>query len=201
MVSVARWGDDVPGMKLLRDVSKESDPNGQDYRSAHYIRGVCSAFLMRDAMAAADKTGGVTGANIKKAFEEMRDHVPTGLEGVCLPSTFTATDHRGTTTVMLYQNEYNFGNVTAQRSLPDDNPAPARLAGLVVAAEISTKHDADSGTTSARHRRKRELNDHEQRQDGDGRRAGRFAAGTADHHQDRSTPTPIRHRSGCCASR
>ncbi|MBK8211628.1 MAG: ABC transporter substrate-binding protein [Rhodospirillales bacterium] len=115
VVSVARWGDDVPGMKLVREVSKESDASGQDYRSAHYIRGVCSAFLMRDAMAAAAKAGAVTGANIKKGFEEMRDHVPAGLEGVCLPSTFTANDHRGTTTVMLYRNEYNFGNVAAQR--------------------------------------------------------------------------------------
>lgn len=115
VVSVARWGDDVPGMKLLRDVSKESDPQGTDYRSAHYIRGVCSAFLMRDAMAAAAKTGAVSGESIKKGFEEMRDHVPSGLEGVCLPSTFTANDHRGTTTVMLYRNDYNFGNVVAQR--------------------------------------------------------------------------------------
>ena len=115
VVSVARWDDDVPGMKLVREVSKQSDPSGQEYRSAHYIRGVCSAFLMRDAMASAAKAGAVTGANIKKGFEEMRDHVPSGLEGVCLPSTFTANDHRGTTTVMLYRNEYNDGSVTAQR--------------------------------------------------------------------------------------
>jgi branched-chain amino acid transport system substrate-binding protein len=115
VVSVARWGADVPGMKLVRDVSMESDPSGKDYRSAHYIRGVCSAFLMRDAMVAADKAGGVTGGNIKKAFEEMRDHVPVGLDGVCLPSTFTPNDHRGTTTVMLYENDYNFGNITAQK--------------------------------------------------------------------------------------
>ena len=26
VVSVARWGDDVPGMKLVREVSKQSDP-------------------------------------------------------------------------------------------------------------------------------------------------------------------------------
>lgn len=115
VVSVARWGDDVPGMKLVRAVSKESDPNGQEYRSAHYIRGVCSAFLMRDALAAADKAGGITGANIKKGFEEMRDHVPAGLEGVCLPTTLTPNDHRGTTTVLLYRSDFNFGNVTAQR--------------------------------------------------------------------------------------
>ena len=115
VVSVARWGDDVPGMKLVRAVSKESDPNGQESRSAHYIRGVCSAFLMSDAMAAADKAGGITGANIKKGFEEMRDHVPAGLEGVCLPTTFTPNDHRGTTTVLLYRSDYNFGNVTDQK--------------------------------------------------------------------------------------
>jgi branched-chain amino acid transport system substrate-binding protein len=115
VVSVARWGDDVPGMKLLRQISEESDPQGADYRSAHYIRGVCSAFLMRDAMAAAAKAGAITGESIKKGFEQMRDHVPSGLEGVCLPSTFTANDHRGTTTVMLYRNDHNFGNVVAQR--------------------------------------------------------------------------------------
>lgn len=116
VVTVARWGDDVPGMKLVKEVSRESDPSNQvTYRSAHYIRGICSAFLMRDAMLAADKAGGVTGANIKKAFEEMRDHVPAGLEGVCLKTTWTPTDHRGTTTVMLYRNDYNLGTVTAQR--------------------------------------------------------------------------------------
>jgi branched-chain amino acid transport system substrate-binding protein len=114
-VSVARWGADVPGMKTLREVSMESDPGGKEYRSAHYIRGVCSAFLMRDAMAAADKLGGVTGANIKKALEDMRDHVPAGLDGVCLPSTFTPNDHRGTTTVMLFQNVSTEGKVSAEK--------------------------------------------------------------------------------------
>ncbi len=114
-VSVAPWGSDVPGMKLVREVSKVSDPSGNEYRSTHYIRGVCSAFLMRDAMVAADKMGGITGANIKQAFEQMRDHVPAGLDGVCLPSTWTPNDHRGTTTVMLYRNDYNYGNVTVQK--------------------------------------------------------------------------------------
>ena len=114
-VSVVPWGGDVPGMKLVREVSGMSDPDGNKYRSTHYIRGVCSAFLMRDAMVAAEKMGGITGANIKKAFEQMRDHVPAGLEGVCLPSTWTPNDHRGTTTVMLYRNDYNYGNVALQK--------------------------------------------------------------------------------------
>jgi branched-chain amino acid transport system substrate-binding protein len=115
VVSVARWGDDVPGMKTVRAVSKESDPSGNEARPVHYIRGVCSAFLMRDAMKAAADMGGVTGPNIKKAFEQMNDHVPPGLDGVCLPTTWTASDHRGTTTVMLYRNDYNYGTVTQTR--------------------------------------------------------------------------------------
>jgi branched-chain amino acid transport system substrate-binding protein len=115
VVSTARWGDDVPGMKLVRDISRESDPAGTISRSSHYIRGVCTGFLMRDAMIQADKLGGVTGANIRKAFEEMRDHVPTGLEGVCLPSTWTPSDHRSTTTVMLYRSDYNYGNPSATK--------------------------------------------------------------------------------------
>jgi branched-chain amino acid transport system substrate-binding protein len=115
VVSVAAWGSDVPGMKLVREVSKVSDPSGKEYRSTHYIRGICSAFFMRDAMVAANKMGAVNGANIKKGFEEMRDHVPAGLEGVCLPSTWTPNDHRGTTTVMLYRNDFDFSNATATK--------------------------------------------------------------------------------------
>jgi branched-chain amino acid transport system substrate-binding protein len=45
----------------------------------------------------------------------MRDHVPAGLDGVCLPSTFTPNDHRGTTTVMLYQNVSTEGKVSAEK--------------------------------------------------------------------------------------
>ncbi len=115
VVSVARWGDDVPGMKTVQEVSQVSNTSGDEKRSVHYIRGVCSAFLMRDGMKTAAEKGAVTGENIKAAFEQMRDHVPAGLEGVCLPTTWTSTDHRGTTTVMLYRNDYNFGTVTQTR--------------------------------------------------------------------------------------
>jgi branched-chain amino acid transport system substrate-binding protein len=115
VVSAALWNEDVPGMKTVRAVSRMSDPDGKLTRSVHYQRGVCSAFFMRDAMAAAEKLGGITGPNIKKGFEQMRDHVPAGLEGVCLPSTWTAEDHRGTSTVTVYRNTYNFGNVAEDR--------------------------------------------------------------------------------------
>jgi branched-chain amino acid transport system substrate-binding protein len=112
VVTVARWDEDAPGMATVREVSRQSDPAGTAQRSVHYIRGICSAFLMRDAIAAA-AAGPLDGAAVKAAFEAMRDHVPAELEGVCLPSSWTPTDHRGTTTVKLYRSDHNFGAITA----------------------------------------------------------------------------------------
>lgn len=104
VVGAATWNDEVPGMKLVKAISKVSDPSGAEARPVHYIRAVCSVFYMKEAMEAAAKAGGITGPNIKKAMEShAKDWVPAGLEGVCLPSTWTADDHRGTTTVKVYQ--------------------------------------------------------------------------------------------------
>jgi len=103
VVGAATWADDVPGMKLVRDISKVSDPSGTEARPVHYIRAICSVYIMKEAMEAADKAGGITGPAIKKAVEAMTNKVPAGLEGVCLPSTWTSEDHRGTTTVKVYQ--------------------------------------------------------------------------------------------------
>lgn len=116
VVSAARWDETVPGMTLVEEIAAQSGDLDENQRTVHYIHGVCSAYFMRDAMAAAAKEdGGITGPNIKKAFEQMRDHVPEGLDGVCLPSTWTEDDHRGTTTVMVYRSTYNYGNATAEK--------------------------------------------------------------------------------------
>jgi len=103
VMSTAAWNDDVPGMKLLRAVSKISDPTGKVYRPVHYTRGVCPIFYMKEAMEWADKNGGISGPNIKKALESRTDWVPAGLEGVCGPVTWSATDHRSQMIVPLYQ--------------------------------------------------------------------------------------------------
>lgn len=113
VVSASTWASSAPGMALVRDVSKVSDPTGQKARTVHYLRGVCSAFLVRDALAAANgMAGGVTGVNVKNALESMKNQVPAGLEGVCLPSTFTPRDHRGTTQVTLYQTSVTSGGMS-----------------------------------------------------------------------------------------
>ncbi len=110
-VGAPSWKDTEPaGMKTVREISKMSDSTGKTYRNLHYMRGVCSTFYMKEAMLIADKKGAITGEAIKAAMETMVNKVPTGLEGVCTPSTWTNEDHRGTTSVGVYTSLYNGGD-------------------------------------------------------------------------------------------
>lgn len=118
----ADWKSEAPGMKTVREVSRMSDAAGGAYRPLHYLRGVCSVFFMRDAMAAAAKSGGITGPNIKKAMETKKNHVPADLQGVCLPSTWTAEDHRGTTRVLIYEANAKAGAQSVRRLAEVDIP-------------------------------------------------------------------------------
>ncbi len=99
------WADkaDGAGMRTIREISKLSDPSGTGYRPVHYLAGVCTVFYMKEAMDWAAKNGGVTGPNIRQGMYQRKDWVPAGLEGVCVPSTWTGTDHRGMTTVNIYR--------------------------------------------------------------------------------------------------
>jgi branched-chain amino acid transport system substrate-binding protein len=99
----AIWGEAAPGMALIKEVSKQSDPGGTGYRPIHYLAAVCTAFYMNEAIAIAAQKGKVTGPAIAKALESKKDWVPKGLEGVCRPSTWTADDHRPTTEVEVYK--------------------------------------------------------------------------------------------------
>ncbi len=109
VVTASHWNADVPGMERVREISRMSDPSGETYRPVHYMRGICSVAFMADAMELAASAGGVTGPRVKAALESFQEHVPEGLEGVCLPSTWTADDHRGTTEVVLYESTFSFG--------------------------------------------------------------------------------------------
>jgi branched-chain amino acid transport system substrate-binding protein len=103
VMGAAKWGDDVPGMKTIQAISKSSDPKGAAYRTPHYIRGVCSIFFMKEAMEWADKNGGINGPNVKKAMYQKKDWVPVGLEGACPAGSWTETDHRGFSRVLVYR--------------------------------------------------------------------------------------------------
>jgi branched-chain amino acid transport system substrate-binding protein len=97
------WGGNAPGMKTVMEISKMSDAAGKEYRPVHYIAGVCTAMYMKEAIDWAVKNGGANGPNVKTAFYQKKDWVPTGMEGVCNPSTWTDKDHRGTLKVDLYR--------------------------------------------------------------------------------------------------
>ncbi len=105
VMGAAKWGDDVPGMKLAKAVSGMSDPAGAKYRAVHYLRGVCSVYFMKEALEWADANGGITGANIKKGMYAKKNWVPKGLEGVCPPGNWTPEDHRGFTQAFVYRGD------------------------------------------------------------------------------------------------
>ncbi len=93
----------APGLATFKDISKMSDPSGNAYRTVHYMAAVCTVMYMKEAMEWADKNGGVTGVKIRDGMYQKANWVPKGTEGVCVPSTWTTSDHRGTTTVELYR--------------------------------------------------------------------------------------------------
>ncbi len=41
--------------------------------------------------------------------------MPKGLEGVCLPSTWTPSDHRGTMVVAINRGDFEDGNVKVEK--------------------------------------------------------------------------------------
>ena len=85
-----------PGARNIQNVGPERRAGPQHSLHARHLLGVLHE---RSALEWADANGGITGANVKRGMESRENWVPVGLEGVCLPSTWTETDHRGTTTV------------------------------------------------------------------------------------------------------
>lgn len=103
VMGASSWNDSSPGMYTVREISKMSDPQGLKYRSVHYMRGICSTFYLKEALEIAEGKGSLDGRSIKAALYEQEEWVPRGLEGVCLPATWTSEDHRGVTRVLIYQ--------------------------------------------------------------------------------------------------
>ena len=123
VMGASAWGETAAGMALVREVSKMSDPLLKRHRTVHYLRGICSVFLMKEAMEWADREGEVTGPKIKAAMYRKPEWVPRGLEGVCLPATWSAEDHRGVVDVPIYRGRSRAGE--------------GDLAGLVAEGAIS----------------------------------------------------------------
>jgi branched-chain amino acid transport system substrate-binding protein len=112
------WSQSAPGMAMIQQISRVSDPAGTAYRPVHYLAGACAAMLMVEAMDTAAANGGeITGERIRNGFYARQNWVPRGFDGVCNPSTFTSEDHRGTLRVGLYRAIV--GGDTSQGSVAD----------------------------------------------------------------------------------
>ena len=123
------WDQDAPGMKLVRQIAEKSGFSKAETPTHHYIRGICSVYYMKEAMEWAKANGGITGENIRQGMYAKKDWVPKGLEGVCLPSTWTPTDHRGTMTVSINRGDYDNGQVKIQKLADTKLPREDRWLG------------------------------------------------------------------------
>jgi branched-chain amino acid transport system substrate-binding protein len=99
----------------VRQIADKSGFTKNDTPTHHYVRGVCSVYYMKEAMEWAKANGGITGENIRKGMYAKQDWVPKGLEGVCIPSTWTPTDHRGTMTVSINRGNFENGKVKVEK--------------------------------------------------------------------------------------
>ena len=109
------FGQDVPGMALVEKIVEAGQGMGDKKVTHHYIRGICTAYYMKEAMEWAKANGGLTGENIRNGMYAKQDWVPAGLEGVCLPSTWTAEDHRGLMTVAINRGSVTDDGVVIER--------------------------------------------------------------------------------------
>ncbi len=88
MAGSTTYGADVPGMKLLEQITKNQP------QPTPFIRGYVSMMVLVEALKRADKaTGGkITGPAVKDALETFRDFDTGGLTPGKI--TYTSTDHR-----------------------------------------------------------------------------------------------------------
>ncbi len=99
----ALFGDDVPGMRAIREAS------GDESKVTPYVRGWVSMMVLCEGLRRAHARRELTGPGIKKALETLEDFDPYGLMP---PITFTSDDHRPTMSVRVY--EYSKGMMRLQ---------------------------------------------------------------------------------------
>jgi branched-chain amino acid transport system substrate-binding protein len=92
------YGTQVPGMKDLVATHDKIRPTEKG--DAMYVRGWTYVVVWAEALRRADKAGKVDGPGIKAAAETLKDFSTGGLSQNV---TYTATDHRPTTTTSIYQ--------------------------------------------------------------------------------------------------
>jgi len=104
--AAAVYGDDVPGMKLIKEVTKDQHQN------THYVRGWVSMMVLCEALKIADKKGELTGPGVKAALETFKDFDTGGLTSKI---TFAPGDHRPNMSAKIY--EYKGGKMAQKATI------------------------------------------------------------------------------------
>lgn len=111
------YGEDVPGMKLIKEVTKG------EYQNTHYIRGWVSMMVLCEALKIADKKGQLNGPGVKAALETIKDFDTGGLTSKI---TFAEGDHRPNMSAKIY--EYQGGKLVQKATI--ELPRKAEWLGL-----------------------------------------------------------------------
>ena len=115
--AAAVYGDDVPGMKLIKEVTKG------EHQNTHYVRGWVSMMVLCEALKIADKKGQLNGPGVKAALETFKDFDTGGLTSKI---TFTPSDHRPNMSAKIY--EYQKGKLVYKTTI--ELPRKAEWLGL-----------------------------------------------------------------------
>jgi len=92
--AAAVYGQDVPGMKMILEASKNQP------QMTHYVRGFVSMLVMGEGIRLAAAKGPVTGPAIKAALETLKDYDTQGLAPAV---SYLPDDHRPSMAVFLYK--------------------------------------------------------------------------------------------------
>ena len=95
---IAPYGAPVPGMKKVVESHEKWHPGEKGTNV--YVEGWVNILCVTEALKAADKSGNLTPAGIRAAFETF-EGFDTG--GLAPPLTFTSKDHRGSMAAKIYQ--------------------------------------------------------------------------------------------------
>ncbi len=109
--AAAVYGQDVPGMKVIQEVTK-GEP-----QMTHYMRGFASMLVLAEGIKKAAAKGKVDGPSIKEALETLRDFDPMGLTPAV---SYFPDDHRPSMAVFLYKMVDGKLVFAAKQELPRD---------------------------------------------------------------------------------
>jgi branched-chain amino acid transport system substrate-binding protein len=92
--AAALYGDDVPGMKAILEVTHG------ERKVSHYVRGWASMMVLCEGLRRAELRGELGGPSIRRELENLRDF---DTQGLTAPITYTPKDHRPNLEVRIYE--------------------------------------------------------------------------------------------------